>query len=162
MVFIRKKSIKGHEYAYLVENVWKKRPKKGCRQKVKSFLGRVHIPKLKANKDFLEYNNIKDIESYVKENSFRKIIKELVMFELFMRGASDFSVDFDKLIVSKKGRNAVIQMNEGFLCSHTLKNLANFKLKHGEEAGYSFAKVFVEAGIKIPEELFIKIFEKLS
>ena len=155
MAFIRKKKIKVYEYAYLVENRWKKRPKKGSRQKVKEFLGRVYKPELKNDLGF-----VKEVD-YVKNNSFRQIVKDLVEFELLKHNVKDFFVDFDKNFVLRNNRKVALQINEGFLCNYTLKNLLNFKLG-GEEAGYSLAKAFVEAGIKVPQELFVKIFEKLS
>jgi len=155
MAFIRTKKIKSYEYAYLVENVWRKRPKKGSRQKVKAFLGRVYKPELKNDLNFVKE------EVYVRDNSFKQIVKDLVEFELLKHDVKDFFVDFDKNLVLRNNRKVALQINEGFLCNYTLKNLINFKLEE-EEAGYSLAKAFVEAGIKVPQELFIKIFEKLS
>jgi hypothetical protein len=154
MAFIRIKKIKGYEYAYLVENIWRKR-KKGARQKVRQFLGRIYKPELKNDMEFSKE------EEYVKNNSFRQIVKDLIEYELLKHGVRDFFVDFDKGFVLRNNRKAALQINEGFLCNYTLKNLINFKLE-GEEAGYGLANVFVEAGIKVPQELFVKIFEKLS
>lgn len=154
MAFIRIKKIKGYEYAYLVENVWRKR-KKGARQKVKQFLGRIHKPELKGDMEFSKE------DEYVKNNSFRQIVKDLVEYELLKHGSKDFIIDFDKGLVLRNDRKVALQMNEGFLCNYTLKNLMNFKLG-GDEAGYDLANAFVEAGIKVPQDLFVKIFEKLS
>ncbi len=153
MSFIRVKKVKNFEYAYLVENVWRKRLK-STRQKVRQFLGRVYNLELKDDKEFFED------EGYVGNNNYKQIVKDLVEFELLKHDAQ-FFVDFEKNLVLKNGRKVALQMNEGFLCNYTLKNLANFRLS-GEEAGYSLAKAFVEAGIKVPQELFVKIFEKLS
>ena len=71
------------------------------------------------------------------------------------------NIDFENGLVLRNGRNVSIQLNEGFLCSYTLKNLLNFRFK-GDQAGYKLASAFVEAGICVPQELFIKIFEKLA
>jgi hypothetical protein len=154
MVFIRTKKIKGCEYAYLVYNVWSKR-KKSARQKVKQFLGRVYEQELKTDLSFSKE------DEYIKKNTFKNIVKDLVNYELLKHDVMGFSIDFDKGLVLKGKRKAVLLMNEGFLCSYTLKNLMTFKLE-GENAGYSLANSFVEAGIKVPQELFIRIFEKLS
>jgi hypothetical protein len=161
---IKKKSGNSYEYAYLVENKWMKRGGKGSRQKVKAFLGRVHKPVLVENKDFLEHHSIEDIDSYVKENSLSKVAQDLISWEFVKHGVSnEFIVDFEGKVVRKYNNKAVLKMNEGFLCDHTLKKLVGFRFKEDEEhAGMALAKAFVEAGINIPQELFVKVFEKVS
>ena len=113
MAFIRIKKIKGYEYAYLVENIWKKR-KKGARQKVKQFLGRIYKPELVNDIGFSKEHG------YVKENTFRQIVRELVEYELLKYGAKGFTVDFDKGLVLRNNKKVALQMNEGFLCNYTL------------------------------------------
>lgn len=171
MSFIRTKKIKKksgncYEYAYLVENKWRKRlkgSKKGARQKVKAFLGRVYSLNLVNDRNFSEHYNIKDIDEYVKENSLSKITKDLVLWEFFKHDVKDVAVDFEEIILRKDKNKIVLRMNEGFLCDCTLKKLLNFKFKEDEyDAGVVLAKVFVEAGIKIPRELFVKVFEKIN
>ena len=164
---IRKKSGNSYEYAYLVENKWRKRlkgGKKGARQKVKAFLGRLHKPVLSNDKDFFEHHSIDDIDKYVKENTLKGISKDLIAWEFAKhRISNEFLVNFDDKILRNYNKKAVLQLNEGFLCDHTLRKLVNFRFKEDEyEAGKALAKVFVEAGIKIPQELFVKVFEKIS
>ncbi|HLC96229.1 MAG TPA: hypothetical protein VJH97_02815 [Candidatus Nanoarchaeia archaeon] len=167
MVYIRIKKIKKksgncYEYAYLVENTWKKR-KQGARQKVKAFLGRVHKPVISNDVDFLQHHSIMDINQYVKENGLGKITRDLITWELHKHDLqNDISIDFENRVVRRYKNKAVVQMNEGFLCDYTLKKLLGFRFKDDENAGITLAKAFVEAGIKIPEELFIKVFEKIS
>ena len=74
MVYIRIKKIKkkGREYryAYLVENRWKKRvrkgSKKGARQKVKGYLGKVHDFSRVDDKDFISHFSVDDVKEQRK------------------------------------------------------------------------------------------------
>lgn len=53
-------------------------------------------------------------------------------------------------------------INNGYMCNLTLKNLFGFKAEDDEETdGYRLARAFVEAGIKVPQEIFVGIFGKL-
>ena len=71
-----------------------------------------------------------------------------------------------KLNLNRKNvfeKNIAIKNNEGFLCNHTIKKVFNFKPSEDEkETMFGFAKVFVDAGIKVPKETFVKLFEKLN
>ena len=172
MVYIRVKKFKRKngkivKYAYLVKSRWKKRvgkgSKQGARQKVKGFLGRVCKGTVVKDVNFFEHFKISDLDSYVKENSLRKIAEDLVGFEFVKHDVNDVYVNFDEQVVRRDGNKTVVQMNDGFLCDYTLNKLVGFRFKEDEsEAGMALAKVFVDAGIKIPEELFVKVFEKVS
>src|SRR3989338_3093815 len=74
LVFIRKKKIQNKEYAYIVENRWKKRvskgSKKGARQDV----------------NFFSHFSIANVEDYIANNEKITIIKDLVRFELRRHG----------------------------------------------------------------------------
>ena len=161
MTFLRIKKIKNKEYAYVVENSWKR---KGSRQKVKGYLGRVHKFEFKNNVGFPEYLNIVNLQSYIENNQKNRIVHDLMEWEFFKFGISknDFDVNLEKCSISKNRKNAVLMINDGYLCSLTLKNLIEFK-PEGEEQqdGYRFARAFVEAGIKVPQEIFVALFEKL-
>ena len=161
MAFFRIKKIKGKEYTYLVENEWKR---KGSRQKVKGYLGRIYRFDLKNKNSFIEFVKNDDLEKYIQENNILKIFSDLMEWELFKFDVNkiEFSVDFENKTVKKGKNNAVIVINEGFLCNLTLKNLLEFKPETNEEDdGYRLAKAFVEAGIKVPQEIFVGLFAKL-
>ena len=161
MTFFRIKKIKDKEYAYIVENKWSK---KGSRQKVKGYLGRVYHPNLVKNIDFLKYANVENIQNYIDNNDKNKIINDLVEWELFKFDVNkeQFKIDFYNKTIQKNKKNIVIWINDGFMCNLTLKNLLDFKPEGDEETdGYRFARVFVEAGIKVPQEVFIGLFGKL-
>ena len=62
----------------------------------------------------------------------------------------------------QNGKNVVLLVNEGFMCSLTLSSIFEFK-PEGDESkdGYRLARAFVEAGIKVPQDVFIGLFGKL-
>jgi len=160
MVFFRIKKIKGKEYAYLVENEWKK---KSSRQKVKNYLGRIYRVDLKESADFLQFIKVEGFEKYVNENDIKKIIKDLIEWELFRFGVDRniFLIDLNNKKVQKSKKNAVLLINDGFMCGLTLRNLLEFKTEDQERDGFRLARAFVEAGIKVPQEVFIGLFGKL-
>jgi hypothetical protein len=52
-------------------------------------------------------------------------------------------------------------MNEGFLCPTTFAALMDFKARgNEEEVGLNLAQAIVDAGLNIPEQVFVRIFEK--
>ena len=173
MVFLRIKKIKDKNYAYLVENSW---IGNSSRQKVKRYIGRVYKFDLKNNVEFESFFNINSIEEYIKNNENKKIIKDLIKWEFFKNDIDDkkFNIDFEKIEIKNNEKNACIKINEGYLCSHTLANILNLKRLHedetkseiddetDDETGFRLAKSFVDAGIKIPQEVFIGIFEKIK
>ena len=138
------------------------RPRKGSRQKVKGYLGRVYRFDLKNNVDFLEFLKIGNIEDCLN-NDFKKIIKELIEWELFKHGITknDFSIDLNNIKIQKNKKNVSFYINDGFMCELTLRNLLGFRVIEEQTDGYRFARCFVEAGIKVPKEVFIGLFGKL-
>ena len=173
MAFFRIKKIKGKEYAYIVENAWKTTAKsvgtlrgikpRGSRQKVKGYIGKVFRFELKNNIGFQEYNKIENLQNYIENNDKNRIINDIIEWELFKFGISkeEFAIDLNKIIVQKNKKNVALLINDGFMCSVTLKNLLEFKPQSNETDGYRFARAFVEAGIKVPQEIFVGLFGKL-
>ena len=161
MPFIRIKKIKGNKYAYLVENRWRKRGVRGSRQKVKKYLGRVYMTEKLNDKSA-------EIDEAV---SFRAIVKKLVKQEFVNRGfveegrllkKDDFIIDITNLKFMKNDQSVVFEMNEGFACDFTLKSLLKFKPKDYEKIeGLDLATAIVEAGLIVPKEMFVKLFEKV-
>jgi len=160
MAFFRVKKIKGNEYVYRVENEWSG---KSSRQKVKGYLGRAFRPDLKNNLVFNEFCKISDIEKYFNDNTIEKIIKDLVEWEIskYAVEKEKFYIDLESKKIQKRGKDIVIVINGGFMCGFTLANLLEFKTESEEQDGNRLARAFVEAGIKIPEEIFIGLFAKL-
>lgn len=173
MAFFRIKKIKGKEYAYIVKNEWKPTAKsvdtlrgimpRGSRQKVKEYLGRAYRFELKNNADFVNYLKI-NVQSYIESNDKNRIINDLIKWELFKFGISkdEFFVNLTEKKIQKNRKSVVLLINDGFMCNMTLKNLLEFKTEGDEQTdGYRFARAFVEAGIKVPQEVFIGLFGKL-
>ncbi len=161
MVFFRIKKIKGKEYAYIVENEWKR---KGSRQKVKGYIGRVYRFDLKNNVDFLEYFKIENVQNYIENNEKNKIVNDLIEWEIFKFSINkqEFLIDLNNAKLQKNKKNVALLVNEGFMCSLTLKNLIEYKTEGDEQGdGYRLARAFVEAGIKVPQEIFVGLFGKL-
>jgi hypothetical protein len=183
MVFIRTKRIKKksgnvYTYAYLVENKWKKRAvgKKKSRQKVKAYLGRVHKLEKSSELDFLELLSIDNVEKYVENKNKKEIIIDLVKYELLKHGFDEVgslvsngdiffdldNVEFSVLEGYKRKPGIVLHLNEGFMCKETLRRITHFYSEGTEEEiGYKFAKMFVEAGIDVPKDVFVGLFGKL-
>ena len=161
MTFFRIKKIKGKKYAYIVENRWHS---KGSRQKVKSYIGRVYGFNLLKNIDFFEFLKIEDSQAYLENNDKNRIINDLIGWELFRFGVNskEFSIGLNEKKIQKNKKNVALMINEGFMCSITLKNLLEFKAEGDEQTdGYRLARAFVEAGIKVPQEVFIGLYGKL-
>lgn len=159
MTFFRIKKIKNKEYAYAVENKWHS---KGSRQKVKGYLGRVYRFKPKNNASFLEFVKADNIQDYFEGNT--QVVYDLIEWEFFKNGIDkkEFLMDVANKTVQRNGKDVALMINEGFLCSITLKNLLEFKPEaDGPNEGYRFARVFIEAGIKVPQDVFIGLFGRL-
>jgi len=168
MSFIRTKKIKGKEYAYIVENRWKKRGNR-VKQKTKKYLGRVYRFDRTNMMDFYGFYNISDVEEYLKNKNKEDIINDLIKLELFNYGFQEKdgiwqkeSVFFDfrnKKVYNEKNKSIALAFNEGFLSDFTIKRILNFRAEI-EEDGYILAKLFVEAGIAVPKEVFVGYYKK--
>jgi hypothetical protein len=116
------------------------------------------------NIDLTQFLKTATIEDYINNNPKNKIINDLIEWEFFKHGVNqqEFSLDLNNMKIEKNKKNIAIFINEGFMCNVTLKNLLAFKPEGDEETdGYRFARVFVEAGVKVPQEVFIGLFGKL-
>ncbi len=172
-MFIRIKNVKNKQgkiypYAYLVDNKWYKRGTKnkgkGSRQKVTKYLGRVYEFDVLKEEDFFSYNNIENYNEYIKKNNRRKIINDIIKWELYRHAISkdEFEVDYINSKITKNKKKASIKINEGILNSFTWKRLINFKFSGKQrEDGINLAKFFVEAGLEVPKEIFIGLFSKI-
>jgi len=154
MVFVRIKKLKGREYAYLVANEW---TINGSRQKVKGYLGRV----IKLTK---QTEKTADISVFDYKQSVIALVKQ----ELWNHGFNseftleDIKADITEITFTKKGKNIVLAMNEGFLCMKTLKDALDIELTgYEEQAGMQLAKALLEAGLSFPKDTFVQLFEKI-
>ncbi|MBI2654064.1 hypothetical protein HYX02_04600 [Candidatus Woesearchaeota archaeon] len=159
-MFLRIKKIKGKEYGYIVKNEWKKR---GSRQKVKGYIGRAYRFELKEYIEFMKHFNINDINNYIENNDKNRIINDLIEWELHKFGVDkeEFLIDVADMKIQKNKKDIILLLNEGYMCNLTLKSLIDFKPEDEQTDGYRLARAFVEAGIKVPHEVFIGLFGKI-
>ena len=147
-MFIRTKVIKGNPYAYLVRS---KYTKKGVRQKISRYLGRVLKPDAKQDISFQQFMRIDDIHKYIYVRSSNDLINDMARWEL-----KKHSIGIEQL------KSKVIAVNDGYLCNFTINRIKRFKPGLDQRAsGIRLASLFVEAGIKIPEDAFVHFFQKL-
>jgi hypothetical protein len=158
-MFIRIKKVNGKYYAYNVHN---KRVNGKVKQKVKSYLGKAIVSKKIADIDFISFVK-KDFEVYINEKSFREIVYDLILWELFRHGLNDISINTKRYNITQNNNVVVLKLNDGYLSDKTLSNLLKFHAVGDDEyfIGKEFAEVFVKAGIDVPKEIFVKLFEKL-
>ncbi|MFC1697273.1 hypothetical protein ACFL1H_03000 [Nanoarchaeota archaeon] len=170
-MFIRTKKIKGKEYAYKVVNVWRKR-KKGSRQKVGKYLGKVIDLEPKENMDFFEFIN-KEPNQYLNNSQPVDIIKDLIELQLhnygferkrktYLRDNYIFHMPTLK-VKDVRDKNVVLRLNQGFLCERTVKDLLNFKTDFSteREIATKLANQILETGLVIPDEVFVFLFQKV-
>lgn len=161
MAFLRVKKINGNLYCYLVQN---KHTKKGPRQKVKKYLGKV--VRLEQKQDDADIGELDGLFKKSKEN----ILYDLIKFELIRHGfkeKKDFLINKDicfnknNFKILRRGKDVLLSLNEGFLSDFTIKRILDFKKTHDfQKDAHSLAKYFVEAGFNIPKEIFIEFYQK--
>lgn len=175
MAFVRIKKIKGKEYGYLVQNKWKRskvnKGKKTSKQKVKAYLGRAYKLDRVMDKDFWQTID-SDPETYLKMATKDKILHDLIRFELMRHGFVNINekwikegveVDINKKKIKNENKSkCVLKINEGHLCGYRMRKLFNYEAEGDvEESGLELAKLFIESGIDVPQEVFIGFYEKL-
>ncbi len=163
MVYIRVKKINKYNYAYLVESF---QTKNGSRQKVKKYLGRIyHFERKKEKQE--TYLNPSDKKSFVLNMiipellslGFNKIKKELILKNLIFNTEK---LTLKKRTKSETLKDAIISLNEGYICSFTLQRLLKFeKTDNLKKDATLLAKYFLEAGIKISQQDFITYYQLL-
>lgn len=159
MAFVRTKKIGGKPYAYLVENHWENGR---ARQTVTQYLGRVFEHQAATA------GNAPDLS----DHSFDEAVQALITHELLGLGfdkkektlvRESVVIDTTNWTVRNKNKPAVLKINNGYLCGHTAKQLINFTPQEDEQAtGYALARKLVEAGLAVPQETFVKLFEKIQ
>ena len=162
MVYIRVKKINKYLYAYLVENI---STSYGPRQKVKQYLGRVY-----------ELEKSKEVEDSFNGHNKEEILLNLVIPELKVRGFKenkDLYVNKDlvlspkeftlkKTTKAKTSKDAILKLNEGYLCSFTLNRILKFeRSKDVKKDAQVLAKYFLEAGLQINQELFVSFYQAI-
>ena len=153
-------------YAYLVENKW---TPNGSRQNNKKYVGKVFfLQKVRDIEFFEHFPDYISKQKTLKELLKDTIIANLISYGLIQEGSylknSEIVVDLDTLkITQRHGKPAALALNEGFLSNDTLSRILNYEKSENEEdkgkEGYLLAKYCIEAGIIVPQKIFIAMYE---
>jgi len=164
-MFIRTKSRKSKDgttlkYAYLVNNKYRK---KGPKQKVRKYLGKVIELEKTQNNTFSN-----------EDIPLKKSILELLKLELLNHSFSeetstiykkdDVIVDLAKKVVLKSNKSIYLAFNDGYLGTYTLTKILNYKPPEAldKEVGKDLAKKLISVGILLNSETFLNLFNKLK
>ncbi len=166
MPYIRIKKINNTLYAYLVESI---NSKFGPRQKVKLYLGRVHVLRNTCEKREVAVKKIIP-EKIIYENN-KGLLLSLISDELKRHGfknekdkllRENITFDSNRFSVCNKSKKVVLSLNEGFLCDFTMQRLAGFrKTKDLNSDALKLARYFLDAGLQVNEKDFVKFYELL-
>jgi hypothetical protein len=159
MAFIRVKKINKAPYAYLVECI---STKKGPRQKVKGYLGRVY-----------EFERQHKVPVSLNAKNTHDLLLHLAVAQLKSIGFTERKSDYyygelvfsSKLLsLTKRSNNkpSILRLNDGFLCGFTLDRILKFKkTKNLNKDANILAKYFLAAGIPISEDQFVAFYQLL-
>ncbi len=148
-MFIREKKINGQKYGYIVENKWTRGT---SRQKVSKYLGKI-IDEGITRTATTNSEKIRDavqelIEAHLREKGYEK------NKEMFTKNKT--TVHIKTGTVRNKGKNAVIKMNNGYLCKETIE-----KAGKQPESIKEMAENITNSGINITPEEFARIAQKI-
>jgi len=149
-MFIRKKSINGKEYAYLVENKYNKK-KKQSRQKSTTYLGKV-IPLGNFDRQ-TDASTIKDLLiNELTSIGFKSEDNSLYMEKV--------NINLDNCSVRESNKKVCLQLNSGFLCDLTLSNLLKLDIENlnQKEIIQKLAESIILSGLNLKHETFINIY----
>jgi len=153
MAFIRLKRVGKERYAYLVDNVW---TAKGPRQKVKRYLGKYY--ELDEAPRAAMAAAVPVTASLVLGSELRNrgFTEKLTHVELGIR------VNLKTCTVKQNSKNIVLGINGGFLCAFTLRKLVHATPLVEVVPGYSYARAFSDAGIRVSREEFVLLYRRLQ
>ncbi|MBI4139538.1 hypothetical protein HY483_01105 [Candidatus Woesearchaeota archaeon] len=148
-MFIRVKTINGQKYGYIVENKWAKGT---SRQKVAKYIGKITDEGLTrpatTNNEKIREAVQELIEAHLKEKGYEKDKETLTKDKIKIHIATR--------TVKNKGKNAVIKINNGYLCKETIE-----KAEKQPENIKEMAENLTNAGINMTPEEFARIAQKI-
>ncbi|MBW2969903.1 hypothetical protein KY309_02355 [Candidatus Woesearchaeota archaeon] len=154
-MFVRVKRIKGKPYAYLVENEW---TPWGSRQKVTKYLGKT-IKLTRFSESLTELP--KGLQQTILEAIAQELKNHGFTREDHLLKQEDITVDLKEKTITQKTKRITLEMNEGYLCEHTLNELLAFAPEERpDESAKKLANLVLEAGLKLTEEQFVHLFEQ--
>ncbi len=174
-MYIRKKKIKGIEYAYLVKSSWSRR-KQSPKQKTIQYLGKIYKFSKTSDINLESFLKLSDLSKYLDKSPVKRIVADLIKKELYNYGFREDNFNVwkkDNIFVNFKNKKiynantkkpVCIEINNNFLSTKTLRNLINFIIPPGLtdlQIGKYFANSFLSAGINIPEDRFIILSKRI-
>ena len=174
-MFIRIKKIKNISYAYLVESVWKSGKAK---QKVIKYLGKIYTPQKQNTISFPEFCG-QENKQITEQASYSEIRSLLATWTLLMHGFAKDQLMKEKWIwqngkvivdpkdfsVWSRKKEITLKLNDGYMNTYSVQQLFTIELNkrtmEQRQAATVLAKAFVSAGIQIPSDIFIMVFEKV-
>lgn len=141
-MFVRKKKVKKNVYGYLVES---KYTKKGSRQKVKKYLGRV----FEAENKLESFNN----------ETYTGLLKEF--FDSLSLPPNVF-LDCKNKRILFNNKECVLQVRDGFVYSDLMKKLFKLSRKEEDTPGQELAELLSSTGMVFSEEFFVKLYQSLE
>lgn len=158
-MFVRVKKIKGIPYAYLVENTW---TAQGSRQNVTAYLGKV-----------VQLQRQKTINAALTSKIYTELVNQVLESTLLDYGfikqtpttfcLQDIIVDLKHQQVTKNNKPAILALEQGYLCNHTIAELIRFSKKENpEKTAVALASALLGAGITISTEHMVALFESVS
>lgn|SRR3989338_947860 len=168
----RKQGDKTLSYAYLVSS---KHRKKGAKQKVIRYLGKVYSFERTKNRSFDDFIN-GPAESFISLKPLKTSLIGLVKLELENHDFTRISKNKyakGKLLVNlstkdvkdiSNSKPVCIAINDGYLTSYTLSKMLNFKAPEALErdVGKALAKRILAAGVLLDQGIFVLLFQKLK
>ena len=163
MSFIRSKQIKNKSYAYLIENYWDKGLQES-RQKKQKYLGRiikVTPSESKENKEFIDMQvPVQEIYKMLLHQEFLKLNFKQINTDEYEDETS--YINLKDLTIRDKAKKAIcLEINESFLCDHTLMQLMKYTTLKNLKESRNLAQVMVAAGLKPQKEVFVALVKKL-
>jgi len=162
-MFVRAKTLKGKKYAYLVQNIWKK---KKVTQIVKKYLGKI----ISINNECIK--EPKSAKTYDWDAPVKLIIREIIVDEFERKGfirknwrliKDDLIINLSTCKITESDKNVVLFVNGRYLYGKLLDFLQNFYEEEEEfgTKGEKLAKSFSDSGINIEKDVFIELYKKI-
>jgi hypothetical protein len=153
MAYIRAKKINNALYGYLVESV---STKKGPRQKVKKYLGRIHSFKRGTAAE------PKLVSAATRRDYLQQVVAQQLQIHGFKEKETTYrndGISFSNLALKKGNKSVVLSLNDGHLCEFTVQRIAKFrKTKNLNADAHKLARYFLEAGLPVSQEQFVEFY----
>lgn len=160
MAFVRAKKIKGKEYGYLVQNLWKKGKVK---QVTKKYLGKIIVCEgedghIEANPSLSKKEFILELlVHYFALFGFEKHPRKLAVVK------DDITIHFPSKKIMQNDKAVVLKLNERYVYSGLLSRLLDFYEPEGEDErpGTRLAQACSDIGLTIHPQSFITLYKKI-